>query len=94
MRGSLYTESDELRNLNVRMTSGKYHTPEPFMHLELKGTDFTMYLAPEDLTRIAGMLRLAAENIEALIGATDEKATSILHLVPNPLASNAVASAA
>jgi hypothetical protein len=74
MRGSIYTDSDELKSLNVRMTSGKYHTPEPFVQLELKGTDFTMYLAPEDLPRIAGMLRLAAENIEALIGTPNEKA--------------------
>jgi hypothetical protein len=68
MRGSLYADSDEIRNLTVRLTSGKYHTPEPFIELELKRTNFTIYLAPEDLPRIAGMLRLAAENIEALNG--------------------------
>lgn len=94
IRGSLYTESDDLKKVSMQLTSGKHGSPEPYLLLELKSTDFTIYLAPEDLSRIAGMLRLAAENIEALIGASDEKAKPILHLVPSTSASNALPSAA
>jgi hypothetical protein len=94
IRGSLYLESDDLKNVGLRLTSGKYSTPEPYLLLDLKRTDLTIYLAPEDLPRIAGMLRLAAENMESLIGNTDEKAKPILHLVPKPLTSDSLASAA
>jgi hypothetical protein len=65
MRGSFY----------LRMTSGQYASPQPYIELNLGKTDLTIYLAPEDLTRVASMLRLAAENIEALIGAHSEKET-------------------
>jgi hypothetical protein len=77
IRGSLYTESDDLKNVWLRLTSGKYALPEPYLLLDLKRTDLTIYLAPEDLPRIAGMLRLAAEKIEALIpqNGTNHEAT-------------------
>jgi hypothetical protein len=68
IRGTLYTESDDLKNVGLRLTSGKYGSPEPYLLFELKRIDLTLYLAPEDLPRIAGMLRLAAENIDALNG--------------------------
>ena len=97
IRGTLYAESDSLEGVDLRYLhscTDKDGKPYPYLNLDLGRTNLTLYLAPEDLPRIAGMLRLAAENIEALIGAPDEKAKPILHLVQKPLASDAVASAA
>lgn len=93
IRGSLYADSDSLRGLDVRMTSaylGQGGKPQPYLNLDLGRANLILYIAPEDLTRLAGMLRLTAENIEAIIGAPSEKATeSISHRIPSPVASAA-----
>jgi hypothetical protein len=64
MRGSLFAEGDDLKRISANAAC---NDTLPYLNFDLGGSDLFLHLDPKDLPRIAGMLRHAAESIEAII---------------------------
>ena len=64
MRGSLFAESEDVKSIAMHHTR---HDHLPYLDIDFGGSDLFIHLDPKDLTRIACLLRLAAESIEAII---------------------------
>jgi predicted glycoside hydrolase/deacetylase ChbG (UPF0249 family) len=74
IHGSFHADSKDLEHLDVHQSTNMYSAVRPFIDLACGDFDFTLWLDPKDLTRIAGMLRSATEQVEAIIEANREEA--------------------
>jgi predicted glycoside hydrolase/deacetylase ChbG (UPF0249 family) len=79
IHGSFHADSKDLEHLDVHQSMNMYSAVRPFIDLACGDFDFTLWLDPKDLTRIAGMLRSATEQVEAIIEANREKENRTNH---------------
>jgi hypothetical protein len=80
IHGSFHADSKDLESIDLKTSNNAYANIRPFLDFDCGELDFTVWLDPKDLPRIAGMLHSAAAAIDALIEASNEKPQ--LRLVP------------
>jgi hypothetical protein len=78
MSWNITEDSENVRDINVKKTDGRYSDFRlPYLEIESRVNyerhSFTLWIDPKDLTRVAGMLRSAAEQVEAFIEEQNEK---------------------
>jgi hypothetical protein len=82
-RATLRAMSSEVQSIDVKRLTGAYLSiPTDYLNFDFDGNEFTVWLDPHDLARIAGMLRSASEAIEALV---EPKVKPALRLVQSEL---------